>query len=584
MDDVLGRVESRLGCGNRSSRVIAAAMAPKRRSSVQRVQEQHRLEFFENAVTTTTVSMAGVDAIGHGGSVGGMGQNPRTSPSGEAPSDDDGTERLVVCGGTEGGPSRTIEAVPGDQVRRPPVPLSVLKRAEENRAVLVRMCELRRLSHEPRASKERLRRILTDDLINHENGLAAHAQDYYSFLAGRVAKQPHLLNFQIAVLPPSRARPHQRPSDGSRSSPAAGLAAAAASTRAELSADDEAKILELVRGDDKSPALPAFRAAFLHLHQEELYSRGVEGLSSKMDDVMSAIEDARCDTQRGLQDVIGRVDNAALLHSTAARERDEVIKFKSTKRRLRDVVSDVSAVARRDGHLGASTEEHKAALETAPMVTPADLCADTFKRADEIIGDMPLNVKVVGSLNYIMTLCHTEWGHKGLFGTLVVCRPYTAWTARVTKTDKGAAVVNKVMTTAMKNTLCRVENTLRVLVFINEWMPTLLGAGPGSGRTADEARKIAQLDTDHTNALFEKIRDLGDELGGDAVPLSRKGVMLTYSELRVSLLQRVAGARARAAGESSRKTGIQWHPLFKPWVALAASTMPPRYGQALPAP
>jgi len=197
MDDVLGRVESRLGCGNSSSRVIAAAMAPKRRSSVQRVQEQHRLEFFENAVTTTTVAMAGVDAIGHGGSVGGMGQNPRTSTSGEAPSDGDGTERLVVCGGTEGGPSRTIEAVPGDQVRPPPVPLSVLKRAEENRAVLVRMCELRRLSHEPRASKERLRRILTDYLINHENGLAAHAQHYYSFLAGRVAKQPHLLNFQM---------------------------------------------------------------------------------------------------------------------------------------------------------------------------------------------------------------------------------------------------------------------------------------------------------------------------------------------------------------------------------------------------
>jgi len=40
-----------------------------------------------------------------------------------------------------------------------------------------------------------------------------------------------------------------------------------------------------------------------------------------------------------------------------------------------------------------------------------------------------------------------------------------------------------------------------------------------------------------TTLLYTKIQELGDELGGGAVDLARKGPKLTYSDLRVKLLQ-----------------------------------------------
>jgi len=85
-----------------------------------------------------------------------------------------------------------------------------------------------------------------------------------------------------------------------------------------------------------------------------------------------------------------------------------------------------------------------------------------------------------------------------------------------------------------------------------------------------------------TTLLYTKIQELGDELGGAAVELSRKGPKLTYSDLRVRLLHRGAKKHAQALSVAppSRPSGIQTTPLVRPWIDLVVSSMPRRYGNA----
>ena len=553
------------------------------------MQEQRRSEHFHKTLMTTTADMAGISPAGNLSSfVTAAAVEPGSPAPGEVRLsglvDQANVDLMTASAPQQAGPAKALVDRP------PPVPLMVLKRPETTRPALLRMCSLRKLSHEPSASKERLVRLLTEDLLNSENGLNGHAQDYYAFLSGRVAEQPHLLNFQVAVLPPSRA-PAQHPKEASASSnDVHSTHGGQRERRDSLSADAvpsswevEAKISELVGGDADSLAVPAFRAAFRQLHQGKMRDAQMHELTDKMNDMMGAIEDARGDAQRGFQDVLSRVGAGMCHEKGKLPATDDKSGFKAKKRRLRDVVADAASTVRRDGHASAIQADQAAVMGTLPIATTEDLCADTFKLAAEIISDMPKNASLVVALNHIIGLCHTQWGEKGLFGTLAVVRAYTAWSTRVASTGvNGKALINAALTNALKNTVARVEGILRVLVFIDGCIPGILGPGPCGGRTARAAQELALKEPAQTTLLHTKIQELGDELGGAAVELSRKGPKLTYSDLRVRLLQRVAKKHTQAlsVGPQSRPSGIQTTPLVRPWIDFVVSSMPRRYGSA----
>jgi len=564
-------------------------MDTNRATEARKLQEQRRTEHFQHTLVTTSADMAGISSAGHRSSFFTAAVVEQSAPASGEVRRSGILDQAMVNGTTASAPKESGSAAALVD-RPPPVPLMVLKRPETTRPALLRMCSLRKLSHEPSASKERLVRLLTEDLLNSEKGLNGHAQDYYSFLSGRVTEQPHLLNFQVAVLPPSRA-PAQHPRGAS--APSNDLHSTRSGQRdrrenlhagaAPSSSEVEAKISELVGGDADSLAVPAFRAAFQQLHQGQMRNAQMDELTVKMDDMMGAIEDARGDAQRGFQDVLCRVGAGVGAEKTTLPATDDKSGYRAKKRRLRDVVADAASAVRRDGHASAIQADQAAVMGTLPIATTHDLCADTFKLAAEIITDMPKNASLVVALNHVTGRCHTQWGEKGLFGTLAVVRAYTAWSTRVASTGVNAkALINAALTNALKNTVARVEGILRVLVFIDGFIPGILGPGPCGGRTARAAQELALKEPAQTTLLYTKIQELGDELGGGAVDLARKGPKLTYSDLRVKLLQRVAKKHTQAlpVAPPSRPGGIQTTPLIRPWIDFMVSSMPQRYGSA----
>jgi len=191
-------------------------MDTNRATEARKVQEQRRIEHFHKSFLTATADMAGIFPAGNLSSlVTAAAVNPGSPASGEVRLsglvDQANVDLMTASAPQQAGPAKAL-------VHRPsPVPLMVLKRLETTRPALLLMCSLRKLFHEPSASKERLVRLLTEDLLTSESSLNGHAKDYYAFLSSRLAEQLHLLNFDVAVLPPSRA-PAQNPKEASASS------------------------------------------------------------------------------------------------------------------------------------------------------------------------------------------------------------------------------------------------------------------------------------------------------------------------------------------------------------------------------
>ena len=494
------------------------------------MQEQRRSEHFHKILPTITADMAGISPAGNlSRFVTAAAVQPGSPASVEVLLsglvDQAKVEFMTSPALQQAGPAKAVVDRPSS------VPLMVLKRPEMTRPALLRMCSLRKLSHEPSASEKRLVKLLTEDLLNSENGLNVHARDSYAFLRGRVAEQPHLLSFQVAVLPPSRASA-QHPREASEpSNDVQSTRGSQRERRDNLSADAvpspsevEAKIIALVGGDAESLAVPAFREAFRQLHPGQMRAAQMQELTEKTNDMMGAIEDARVDEQHGFQDALSRV-GAGMCHKKGNRPAtDDKSGFKATKRPLHDVMADAASTVRRDDHASAIHADQPAFMGTLPIAEADDLCADMFKLAAEIISDMTKNASLVVALNHIIGLSHTQWGKKGLCGTLAVVPPYKTWATKVASTGvKGKALLNAALTKALNKTIARVQGIRRVLVFIDGYIPGILGPWPRAGRTAGAAQQLPLKEPTQTTLLYTQIQELGDELGGAAVELSRKG-------------------------------------------------------------
>jgi len=500
--------------------------------------------------------------------------------------------------------STAVIRVPGGDY--PVVPLPLLKRPTTTRDDLMRMCRDRVLSFHAADNKTRLIQILTKHFQSIATGEAATAKSYVNFLKKEQLKHPRLLLFQVALLShETKVRPSVRIHDRvpvAAVPPDSSLPAGHDS----LSADDEAHVRKLAGADASEPVLGAFRTAFVMRKRESGLAATLEGMRTDIANVGARVTAVSTGMHRGLQDVRHTIAFTAAHGATGKRLCECGNLFGRAKKRVRSYSAAVAAMQQKEAgsdlhatKAGDSDEIRcrqagaapvvAAVVEGAPGAPPGSVIvpvapeglpvsrADGFFEAPELLDDMVTGVGLIEQLQRVVGWCHTEPGHPSVFGTIAVAQTYDAWRLGQVKIHgRRPPTVNAAMTTKMKNMQTYAVNFLRIVLWLKDDVPVVLGAlADGAGRTRAQALAI-KISADQRVAIFSRMQHDADLVNAPMTDKIRAGDAATITQLKL-LLQGVA-KRNKAfvpVGSTQVTVPTMKHAAVAPWIERARKNLPP---------
>ena len=116
--------------------------------------------------------------------------------------------------------------------------------------------------------------------------------------------------------------------------------------------------------------------------------------------------------------------------------------------------------------------------------------ADDFFKVPELLEDIGTGAGLIEQLQQVVRWCRTQPGHPSLFGTIAVAQVDDAWRLGQVKIHgRRPPTVNAAMTTKVKNMQTYAVNFLRIVLWLKDDMPGVLGAlEDGAGRTRAPVR------------------------------------------------------------------------------------------------
>jgi len=158
--------------------------------------------------------------------------------------------------------------------------------------------------------------------------------------------------------------------------------------------------------------------------------------------------------------------------------------------------------------------------------------ADDFFEAPELLDDMVTGIGLIEPLQHVVGWCHTEPGNPGVFGTIAVAQVYDAWRLGQVKIHgHRSPTVNAAMTTKMKNMQTYAVNFLRIVLWLKDDMPGVLGAlEDGAGRTRAQALAI-RIYANQRAAIFNRMQQDADLVNTPMSDKIRAGDAATITQL-----------------------------------------------------